>query len=88
MAKNKPNVAFLEALQQEKKRRGVENKAGVGFRTPEWFFNHPQSANPTAIGYQRTGRQPWMNPVYWLVALGVICLTAGIAFYAGRDKTP
>jgi hypothetical protein len=36
MAKGKPNLAFLEALNKDKRRRGDPAPGGV-FRTPEWF---------------------------------------------------
>ena len=52
MAKAKPNRAFLEALQQQKRRRGDETTGG-GFETPAWFANKSekpqQSASPAGV---------------------------------------
>ena len=44
MAKGKPNLAFLEALNRDKRRRGDPAPGGV-FKTPEWF-NKAAAASP------------------------------------------
>ena len=78
MAKNKPNLAFLEALQQEKKRHGDEKKPGGSFRTPEWFFNQQQgkpAGNPSAISL---GYMPAKSPRGKFLYVLIIILAAGL----------
>jgi hypothetical protein len=93
MAKNKPNIAFLEALQHEKKKRGEQNKPGGGFRTPEWFFNKPKSpgaANDIGLGIGTMASQRFrISPGHIVVAVAILVILIGVAVYlSGGGRKP
>lgn len=93
MAKNKPNVAFLEALQHEKKKRGEQSKPGGGFKTPEWFFNKPKSpgaSNDIGLGIGTMASQRFrISPVHIVVAVVVVAIIIGVAVYlSGGSRKP
>lgn len=54
MAKGKPNLAFLEALNRDKRRRGDPAPGGV-FKTPEWFNKSKPTPAPAPARPQSKG---------------------------------
>ncbi len=93
MAKGKPTRAFLEALKQDKKRRG-DDQPGGGFKTPEWFFkNQAQQATTTPAAEPPAGPMPirprGAYPYKWThgaAAAGVVLVLVSIAYLAGRNQ--
>lgn len=92
MAKNKPSLAFLEALQHEKKKRGEPAKPGGSFKTPEWFFNQSKDSGPAnSIGLgigTMNSRRFRLKPAYVAAAAVVLALIAGAAYWAGKSHAP
>lgn len=95
MAKNKPSLAFLEALTQEKRRRGEEGPGG-GFKTPEWFFNNPNAPQPSGTPAppqpvrrpEPPGKKTFGLTRSQLIMAGVIAvLLLVVAYLAGRGQS-
>lgn len=88
MAKGKPNLAFLEALKHDKRRRG-DSSPGGAFKTPDWFHKTPAApAAPepkVAIGPAQNTRKGFrVTYVHAAIAGAAVLLIVTAAFFAGR----
>src|SRR5512133_4058337 len=97
MAKGKPNLAFLEALNKDKRRRGDPAPGGV-FKTPAWFnkgagtTSQPQSTVTavSAMGSVSHGsrrRSPLITARIAASAMAVLIVAMG-AFIIFNKQTP
>ena len=92
MSKGKPNRAFLEAIQNEKRNKPTEGKSGA-FNTPAWFFNRPPATDqPKSTGSlmqpaARRSRLPFkLTYKHGILAGSVLAVVVVAIFLTG--KTP